>query len=59
MGVKFPEVRRRKRFVPRFRREYILGRLDQFLSGAEPAGVGRKVASRLRAAIPSLTFGRG
>jgi hypothetical protein len=27
--------------------------------GAEPAGVGRKVASRLRAAIPSLTFGRG
>ena len=36
--------------VPQFRREYLLGRLDQFLTeGGEPAGLGRRAAQRLRA----------
>jgi mono/diheme cytochrome c family protein len=41
--------------VPRFRREYILGRVDQFLTeGGEPAGLRRRVTERLQAAIPSF-----
>lgn len=39
--------------VPRFRREFRLNRLDQFLSeGGEPVGLGRQMIQRLRAAIP-------
>jgi mono/diheme cytochrome c family protein len=38
--------------VPRFRREFIVNRLDQFLTeGGEPAGVGPRVTDRLRAAM--------
>jgi len=36
--------------VPRFRREFLLNRLDQLLTeGGEPAGLGRRAAQRLRA----------
>ena len=39
--------------VPRFRREYRLSRLDQFLAqGGEPVGLGKAIIERLRAAIP-------
>jgi hypothetical protein len=38
--------------VPRFRREFVINRLDQFLSeGGEPAGLGRRIAERLQAAV--------
>lgn len=38
--------------VPRFRREFLLNRMDQFLTeGGEPAGLGRRAKQRLRAAI--------
>jgi mono/diheme cytochrome c family protein len=37
--------------VPQFRREFIVNRVDQLLNGAEPAGIGPRMANRLRAAI--------
>lgn len=39
--------------VPRFRREFILSRIDQLLSdGGSPAGLSRNVITRLRSLVP-------
>jgi mono/diheme cytochrome c family protein len=41
--------------VPRFRREFILSRIDQFLAeGGAPAGINHKRMARLRAMVPQF-----